>query len=118
MRAEVFSMKTMKFMIPFEKNGWNEINIEMDAYGKVYISQNEYIQILPLTESNFMPGSEKVIELVFSVTSQIALGLFVNWLYDKLKQQEVKKIVINQKVLEATDKKSITDAIAKELNEK
>jgi len=109
-------MKTIKCIIAFENESWKQISTEMDDYGKIYISEDESIQILPLTESNFLYGAEKVIEVVFSVTSQIALGLLVNWLYDKLKQRKEKKLIINQKVLEVTDKQSIMNAIADELD--
>lgn len=107
-------MKTIKCIIAFENESWKQISTEMDDYGKIYISEDEYIQILPLTESNFLPGAEKVIEIVFSVTSQVALGLLINWLYDKLKQRKEKKIIINQKVIEVTDKQSIIDTITDE----
>lgn len=110
-------MKTIKCIIPYEKESWKQISTEMDDYGKIYVSNDEYIQILPLTESNFLPGAEKVIELVFNVTSQIALGLLVNWLYDKMKQNKQNELIINQKALEIIDKQTIADTIADELDE-
>jgi hypothetical protein len=64
-----------------------------------------------------MPGTEKVIEIIFDYTSQIALGLFVSWIYDKLNQQKVKKLIVNKKEHEITDKKSVHDAIIKSIDE-
>lgn len=111
-------MKTVKCIIEFENSSWVQICTEMDEYGKVFISENDFVQILPLTESNFLPGAEKVIEIVFNVTSQVALGLLVNWLYDKMKQRKEKKLIINNKVLqEVTDKQSIMDIITDELGD-
>lgn len=111
-------MKQTTCNIQYNEVIWNQITTEIDNQGKIFVGENEYIQVLPLKDSNFMPGAEKIIELIFNITSQIALGLFVNWLYDKLKSHNINKIVVNKKEYEITDKKSIEIVININIDEK
>lgn len=105
-------MDTINVAIEYNHELWKLITEEMDEQGKIVIGEDSYIQVLPLTNAYFMPEVESAIEFAVGVASNVALGLVVNWLYDKLKTYGAKKIVVDNEEHAVTDKKSIEIAIS------
>ena len=102
--------------IPYEQELWNELSSEMNSSGKIIFEDGgNYIQVMPIDEFGFMPGGEQVIEIVLSLSYQLALGVMGNWLYDKLKQRKMNKIIINDETFELKDKEALEVIIASEL---
>lgn len=94
--------------IPFDKEIWEEFNSQMDASGKIILQgKKAYIQVMPVDKFGFISDAEPVIEFVINYFSQIAVGLLINWLYDKLKERKVKKVVINGETCDLTDKETL-----------
>lgn len=104
-------MSELRILVSFDHVCWDAIRQEMDDYGRIKIGDDAIIQVLPITEMNFLPTSEKVIEMLMSVGSQIAIGLFVNWLYDKMKMLGKNQVIINKQVVEITTKQSVEATI-------
>lgn len=94
--------------IPFDEKIWEDFNSQMDTSGQIILQdKNAYIQVMPVDEFGFMSDVEPVIEFVINYSSQIAVGLLINWLYDKLKERNVKKVVMNGETCELKDKETL-----------
>lgn len=107
-------MKTF-FSIPFSKQLWEEIYSEMDSSGQIILEdKSACIQIMPIETFGFMTDVEQVIEIMATLPSQVAVGLFINWLYDKLKQSKIRKIVVNKKEYEVENEEALKKAILAE----
>ena len=101
--------------IPFNEQLWEDISSEMDCSGQIVLKdKSACIQVMPIEEFGFITDVEQMIEIAVKLSSQVAVGLFINWLYDKLKQRETKKIVINKKEYEVENKESLEKAILDE----
>ena len=104
--------------IPFNEQLWEDISSEIDCSGQIVLKDKAaYIQVMPIEEFGFMADIEQVIEIAVTLSSQVAVGLFINWLYDKLKPRETWKIVINKKEYEVDKKEALEKAIIDETNQ-
>jgi len=107
-------MSELKCAIQFDENLWRDLNSEMDESGEIIIGDNNNkvnIQVMPISQYQFIPGFEKEIKVIVDFASQIALGLFVNWLYDKLKSIKADKVKINSKIIKIEGKDALKKAI-------
>ena len=104
--------------IPFNEQLWGDISSEVDCSGQIVLEDNAAcIQVMPIEEFGFMVDVEPVIEIVVTLSSQVAVGLFINWLSDKLKQRKTRKIVINKKEYEVENKEALEKAILDEIKQ-
>lgn len=106
--------KSMKVYcsIPFDQKLWEEFNSEMDSSGQIALGDKDaYLQVMPVDEFGFMADVKPVIEVVVNYSSQIALGLLINWLYEKLKQRKIDKITVDEKEYGVEDEKALEEAM-------
>lgn len=100
----------------FDEQLWLDLKSEMDIFGTINMDDNQSsVQLMPIDEFNFMPGTDAVIEFCLDIASQIAMGLLVNWLYDKLKQHKIEKIKINKTQCDVIDKAALEESIKSEI---
>ncbi len=98
--------------IPFEQELWEELDAEANASGKIILEDNEtYVQLMPVDKYAFMPGAEQMIDIILNFSSQVALGLLINWLYDKIKQKNIKKFIIKDETYEVKGKDMLENVI-------
>lgn len=65
-------------------------------YQELKQQQFEGVRVSVFTTDSTPPEIGGVaLKLIVSVSSQVALGLFVNWLYDRLKKKPAEKVTIN-----------------------
>lgn len=104
--------------IPFNKELWAEFNNEMDSSGQIMLDKEDAtVQIMPIDEYHFTSATTQVIEIVLQYSSQIALGLLINWLYDKLKARKVSYIKVNDHPCDLNKENAIENIIGKEADE-
>lgn len=102
--------------IPFEQNLWKELNSEANSIGQIRINNDINIQLMPVDEFHFSPEINQIIEVIFDATTSITLGIISSWLYDKLKQRNIKSIDINGTQYSLKDQPDLENAIYKESN--
>lgn len=80
-------MKEIEFTMPYSEELINSLNNEMDELGQIYLGANQDVrmEVMPIAKKNFINEVHPIVSIILNLSGQIAIGLFVNWLYDKLK---------------------------------
>ena len=110
-------MKEFEFTMPYSEELINSLNNEMDELGQIYLGANQDVrmEVLPIEKKNFINEVHPVVSIVINLTSEIAIGLLVNWLYDKLKGSG--KIVIGGKKVDI-DSEELKEILSDYIDEK
>lgn len=117
LRRKCVKMKEFEFTMPYSEELINSLNNEMDELGQIYLGANQDVrmEVLPIEKKNFINEVHPVVSIVINLTSEIAIGLLVNWLYDKLKGSG--KIVIGGKKVDI-DSEELKEILSDYIDEK
>lgn len=61
-------------------------------------------------------GIPEILQLVVDVAKDIEVGLFAAWLYDKVKNKEVERIIINRRVVTEITAEGIRQVLEEEIH--
>lgn len=102
-------MKEIEIAMPYSEELIYSLNNEMDESGMIYLGtgQDVRMEVLPIVKKNFINEVHPVVSIVLNLSGQVAIGLFVNWLYDKLKGSGTidiggKKVDVNPEIIKET----------------
>jgi len=60
-------------------------------------------------------GIPEISQFILDLSHDVILGLFTNWLYDKLKNKNIEKITFNRKVVTEITEQGIRQVIEEEI---
>ena len=105
-------MKEISCDLPYSEDLMKILDKEMDETGVIYFDtdQESFVEVMPVVKKSFIDEVNPVVSVVISLSSQVAVGLFVNWLYEKLKGLKGKVRIGNKNV--DIDKAELTAAIS------
>ena len=113
-------MKEISCELIYSEELIDELNAQMNEYGQIILDgcDDSFIEVMPVDKKNFINDVQPIITCILNLGSQVAIGLFVNWLYDKTKELKNKSIVIDGKKVEGISKEELEDIIKKIADEK
>ena len=83
-------MKEMSCEVPYSEELWAKLSEQMDEFGQIRLGEEEaVIEVMPVTQKNFINEVMPVLEFFVEFGSQIVIGVVVNWICENMKGQKI-----------------------------
>lgn len=104
-------MKEISCELAFSEELLERLNEQMDEFGQINFEgcEDALVEVMPIARKNFIGEVQPLVSLVLNFSSQIALGMLVNWLYDMAKEKKI--LVVAGRTVKVESTEDISKAI-------